>query len=201
MTGNDDAVQAAFDALGPEPEHLVEATRILEAHSPEAVAPAPDTDRDSGGADTAAAPSTAPLGDPAVFWWANGTPSQLRGALAHLTYFVEWLDAVYSLPTRQVPACWIQHPDVVQELWALMLLHAAAHKADQPNGPIAFASNFEQARNRLSAISAGSRCADGHKDNAPADRAQRARRSTYTAADESFQWAWPSAPEASEETR
>lgn len=204
MNSNDDAVQAAFDALGAEPEHLVEATRILEEHGPGPAAPSsdgPGDDTDSGAtAATGAVSTTAPRGQPKVFWWAGASQSDLRGAFTHLTYFVEWLDAVYSLSTRMVPACWIQHPDIVQELWALMVLHAAAHQGDQPNGPIAFATNFDQARNRLSALAAGSRCTDGHKDDEPAERAQRDRRASYDSNAGAFTWSWPPAPEVPEET-
>jgi hypothetical protein len=192
---HDDAVQAAFAALGSDDaDRLVTATRILADASAEQQQPVPT-------ASAAAGPMDAPpAGPPKVFWWAAASEQDVQAAMGRLAYFVEWLVEVYDISRRVVPACWPKHPDLVQELWALMCLHHATHGANQHAGPIAFASNLTHARTRLGEIGAGARCLTTHQARGADDTSADQRRSGYGAQAGPFTWTWPVA-ERDEEPR
>jgi hypothetical protein len=54
--------------------------------------------------------------------------TELADARAVLIDLVEWLDAVYlRYPDASLPACWMWHPTVVEELLWLRHAHAAAY--------------------------------------------------------------------------
>ncbi len=194
MSEQDKAVESAFAALADaEQERLVEATRIIAEHG------SGDADALAGPLSPAVASGTEPADEPPqVFWWAKGTEAQISTAMARLTYFVEWLVDVYELPRKTVPACWMEHPAVVQELWALMCVHAATYAPDELSGPISFAFNLAQSRARLNEVSPAEICRDGHASRRP-DPGRDARRATYPSSAAPFVWTWPPAPTESEE--
>ena len=57
-------------------------------------------------------------------WLLVDDPSKAREMLADL---IAWLDAVYlRFPDAKLPACWMWHPTVIEELWILRCVHADA---------------------------------------------------------------------------
>jgi hypothetical protein len=58
-------------------------------------------------------------------WLLVADPEQARSILTDL---VAWLDAVYlRYPGAALPACWLWHPSVIEELWWLRTAHAEAY--------------------------------------------------------------------------
>ncbi len=126
-----------------------------------------------------------------VFWWAKGEDPDLQVAWYRLEYFVEWLFAVYAASAQEVPDCWARHPDVVQELWALMLAHDAWHASEEdPLGPIQFAGHWAATRTRLQLRPDGAVCAAGGHRTAIRGDDTEARRATYPVP-RPYGWAWP----------
>ncbi len=148
-----------------------------------------ETGEDGGG------PASSPRpGGRRVFWWAKGEDADLQVTWYRLEYFVEWLFAVYAPSAQEIPDCWTRHPDVVQELWALMLAHDAWHASEEdPLGPIQFAGQWAQTRTRLQLRPDGAVCASsGHRPGIRADDTAE-RRGSYPVP-RPYGWAWPPDP-------
>jgi hypothetical protein len=82
---------------------------------------------------------------PVVSWLelAGGDPGKAGLVLASL---VDWLDAVYLRYADAIlPACWLWHPDVIEELLCLRQTWAAAHHGKHA-GPAAVAEWHERQR-------------------------------------------------------
>lgn len=136
------------------------------------------------------------LATPEVFWWATATAAQIDKAMRELAYFTEWLVATYDLSPTLVPACWPLHPGLVQELWALRLIHAANHQPGPSGlpGPITFSATFAAWRERVRATLPDlDSCRGGHRP-APGNPQQVQRREHYPPTSGDFRWNWPDIP-------
>jgi hypothetical protein len=73
-------------------------------------------------------PGAGEAGDPppAVRAWLQSTDPDT--GLVDLTELIDWLDQVYlAYPDAVLPACWLWHPAVVEELWWLRCAHVEAY--------------------------------------------------------------------------
>jgi hypothetical protein len=89
--------------------------------------------------------------DPGVFSWMDADGSTIAAAMQRLDRFVEWLCATFALGEVITP-CWILHPPVVQELWALERYHRLAHDAGANLAePVRWLNQLAATRTRLGA--------------------------------------------------
>jgi hypothetical protein len=71
-------------------------------------------------------PGDEEVAPPAVRAWLQ--TADPNAGLADLTELIDWLDQVYlAYPDAVVPACWLWHPAVVEELWWLRCAHVEAY--------------------------------------------------------------------------
>lgn len=135
------------------------------------------------------------------FWWGRSQLTDRREALTYTITFVEWLLAVWRWEKKLIPPCWIRHPDIVQEMWALALAHRALHAIDNPAGPAQWLSYLDLQRRRLQDNNAAAGCATrGHHELiAPNPAAARDRLASYGEGDQTTPelpltvqgWSWP----------
>jgi hypothetical protein len=70
---------------------------------------------------------------PRPWCWRNLGPKAEEELWSQLTEWVDWLRARYPL-AKKVPACWREHPEIVEELTALWL--AWQHAYTDANAPL-----------------------------------------------------------------
>lgn len=115
--------------------------------------------------DGAAPPSDDDIGR--VVNWRELDDNQARAEWVALRSWVEWMTVRYNIPVSMVPACWWQHPALVEELSALHSAHEAAFdERDTGFGPVNWHERFATAQTRLSRAYSGS-CSDGHSPRKP----------------------------------
>jgi hypothetical protein len=73
--------------------------------------------------------------------WARLTTSEEADQLDDLRTWVRWLVLRYRLDQREVPPCWAQHGELVEELAAL---RTARHGAYAPGGPLTGPADWHQ---------------------------------------------------------
>ena len=82
-------------------------------------------------------------------------------AWAWLIDFVDWLVHRYQI-TEEVPACWAQHPALVDELTALGMAWHACHTGQAPgDAPLLWLERFDRARQRIRDWDDYTRCRNG----------------------------------------
>jgi hypothetical protein len=120
--------------------------------------------------------STAPSGDglyaqaelpqpygPAVpICWAAYTTENQDLLLEDLTTWVNWVARHYSLDRRQVPECWDQHWELIEELAALHLAWEGAYSSTaHADAALSWHERFAAARARLTDWVARTGCRPG----------------------------------------
>jgi hypothetical protein len=98
--------------------------------------------------------------------WRSLDPECTQERLQHLREWVTWLRDRYPIAKR-VPACWAEHPEVVEELTALWLAwHAAYEKVDAPlTAPAEWHDRWLPGLlSRLERGAFALLCRDGHED-------------------------------------
>ncbi|MBL7501546.1 hypothetical protein [Frankia nepalensis] len=103
----------------------------------------------------------------APFRWEDLAPDQLRHTWHELGTWVRWLCARYRVD--DIPPCWYQHGDLVEELTALWLAWQGAYRADaRPDDPVRWLDWLARARARIARRSP--RCGAGaHRKLEPAE--------------------------------
>lgn len=77
---------------------------------------------------------------PVVSWcWRELGPQGAEALWRELTGWVRWIRSRYPL-ARRIPACWADHPEVVEELTALWLAWQAAYT--EPDPPLTAAADW-----------------------------------------------------------
>jgi hypothetical protein len=71
--------------------------------------------------------------------WRDLDESNAAKKLEQLTSWVDWLRSRYPL-ARRVPACWPEHPEIIEELTALWL--AWQHAYTEPDAPLTAAADW-----------------------------------------------------------
>ncbi|WP_263119342.1 hypothetical protein [Cellulomonas sp. RIT-PI-Y] len=138
--------------------------------------------------------------DPGVFAWQDAKPATRHAALVRVQRFTEWLIATFDV--REIKPCWVLHPAVVAELWALERLHHATHTVTtDPSAPVVFYNQVPTTRARLRTDTGMDSCtATEHtvQVREVADRVQ-ARRASYDTSERwTASWAWPQVDDAGE---
>jgi hypothetical protein len=70
-------------------------------------------------------------GTPTSWCWRTLGPRGQEELWEQLTAWVDWIRARYPL-SRRIPACWAEHPEIVEELTALWLAWVQAYETDDP---------------------------------------------------------------------
>ncbi len=73
--------------------------------------------------------------------WARLEEPELSGQWEALDTWVRWLVTRYCLDHREIPPCWAEHGDLIEELSALHTAHQAAY---DPTGPATGPSEWHQ---------------------------------------------------------
>jgi len=68
-----------------------------------------------------------PGGTPTAWCWRTLGPSGREELWTQLNTWVEWIRCRYPL-SRRIPACWAEHPEIVEELTALWLAWVNAYE-------------------------------------------------------------------------
>jgi hypothetical protein len=96
---------------------------------------------------------------PAPVDWSALDGSTAANAWQQLDAWVRWLVTRYLLDHRDVPACWYQHTDLVEELSALRTAHRAAFDArGTAHGPLDWHQQLASSRQRLQTAVARTGC-------------------------------------------
>lgn len=96
---------------------------------------------------------------------------QVRQAWQRLAGWVDWLAATYRL-TSVIPACWPEHPVIVEELKALFVAWVGAWlDSAGPDAPAAWQRRLHDAKARLADGNWGTPRCDGHHDGTGLDLA------------------------------
>lgn len=160
--------QGQLDGTTPEPTLSELATRVARLWN--LVATHDDT------LDTLVEYVTGPnVGGP--WFWARLSEEQRTKVLRDANDFVAWLDATYLtyVPKFQIPPCWWRHPDVREQLIALMVSHRAVYtkKAKAVSGDLVewHERSLWPVMERLAAVGSSNRCVhDAHPTFASAAR-------------------------------
>jgi hypothetical protein len=105
--------------------------------------------------------SSAPIGVQ-VINWRTLKKADAPAAWNELRSWVEWFTVRYRISESVVPVCWYKHGQLVEELSALHIAHAAAFdSADAGFGPIGWHERLSLSLPRLSRAYAGG-CSRGH---------------------------------------
>jgi hypothetical protein len=112
-----------------------------------------------------AGPRKAPAGVPWPLRWAELDRDAAAEVWAWLIDWVGWVVDRYQL-AEEVPACWYQHPPLIEELSALAAAwHTAYDDAAAADGPLLWHERFARARLRLRDWDDYTRCRNGtHTD-------------------------------------
>jgi hypothetical protein len=87
---------------------------------------------------------------PVPILWCAHSPRDQTLLLEELDLWVAWLVDRYGLDHRTVPACWRDHPELVEELSALHLAWEAAFSTSaEPTEGLRWHERFDAARTRL----------------------------------------------------
>ena len=82
--------------------------------------------------------------------WARLTEPHRSDQWATLEQWVQWLVSRYCLDHREIPPCWAQHGDLVEELSALHTSHQSVYDpAGSPSGPAEWHQILDNTRTRL----------------------------------------------------
>jgi hypothetical protein len=114
---------------------------------------------------TAAGPRKAPDSLPWPLRWAELDRDAAAQAWAWLIDWVGWLVSRYQL-AEELPACWHQHPPLIEELTALAAAwHTAYDDAARGDEPLIWHERLARARGRLHDFDDYTRCRNGtHTD-------------------------------------
>lgn len=94
--------------------------------------------------------------------WSRLTGEAAAEAFAALGTWVRWLVARYVIDPREVPPCWAEHGELLEELSALHTAHRAAYDpAGPPTGPADWHSVLANTRARLQLAVARTGCRAG----------------------------------------
>jgi hypothetical protein len=112
-----------------------------------------------------AGPRKAPAGVPWSLRWADLDRDAAADVWAWLIDWVGWAVDRYQL-AEEIPACWYQHPPMIEELVALAAAwHTAYDDAAPADGPLLWHERFARARLRLRDWDDYTRCRNGtHTD-------------------------------------
>lgn len=108
--------------------------------------------------------------EPRPIDWSRLSGVAAAEALAELDAWVRWLVARYAIDPREIPPCWAEHGDLLEELSALHTAHRAAFDpAGPPTGPADWHTVLANTRARLQLAVARTGCRAGqHRlPNAP----------------------------------
>lgn len=143
----------------------------------------------------------APFYAPTPMLWPRSLNEDRVKALEFTVWFVEWLLAVWRLEKRLVPPCWVQHPDLVHELWALGMSYYDSHTMPNPGGPAQWLLYLDYQRRRLAENKGAQGCATrgSHELIGNTDRDTAQRLATYGVGDAGSPelpvaigpWTWP----------
>ena len=88
-----------------------------------------------------------------------------------LAAWVRWLVRRYAIDTREIPPCWAEHGEFVEELSALHTAHRAAYDpAGPPTGPADWHATLANTRTRLHHAVSRTGCRAGqHRPSSPPD--------------------------------
>ncbi|GLZ00833.1 hypothetical protein [Actinoplanes sp. NBRC 103695] len=112
-----------------------------------------------------AGPRKAPLSMPWPLRWAELDRDAAAQAWAWLIDWVGWAVDRYQL-VEELPACWYQHPPLIEELSALAAAwHTAYDNAAPADGPLLWHERFARARLRLRDFDDYTRCRNGTHNN------------------------------------
>jgi hypothetical protein len=96
---------------------------------------------------------------PVPILWCAHSPSDQALLLEELDLWVGWLVDRYGLDHRTVPACWRDHPELIEELSALHLAWEAAFSSSADAvAALQWHERFDVARGRLSDWGARAGC-------------------------------------------
>lgn len=94
--------------------------------------------------------------------WARLTGDAAAEALAVLAAWVGWLARRYAIDPREIPLCWAEHGEFVEELSALHTAHRAAYDHDgSPAGPADWHATLANTRARLHRAASRTGCRAG----------------------------------------
>ncbi|MCM4083904.1 hypothetical protein [Paractinoplanes hotanensis] len=115
--------------------------------------------------DQNAGPRKAPLNTPWPLRWTELNRDAAAQAWAWLIDWVGWAVDRYQL-AEEIPACWYQHPPLIEELTALAAAWHTAYDDTAPaDGPLLWHERFARARLRLRDWDDYTRCRNGtHTD-------------------------------------
>lgn len=82
--------------------------------------------------------------------WRRLTAADAARRRSELDAWVRWLVRRYALDPREIPPCWADHGELIEELSALHTAHQAAFDAaGPPTGPADWHATFANTRARL----------------------------------------------------
>lgn len=85
--------------------------------------------------------------------WRDLPDEDAQEQWARLRSFVDWLVDRYAIPESEIPACWPQHPPIVEELSALRASwDTAFDPGDGGYGPVGWHERFAAVRQRISSV-------------------------------------------------
>lgn len=102
--------------------------------------------------------------------WSRLTVEAAAEALEALDSWVRWLVERYVIDPREIPPCWSEHGELLEELSALHTAHRAAFDpAGPPTGPADWHTVLANTRARLQLTAArtGCRAGEHRPPNAP----------------------------------
>ena len=107
-----------------------------------------------------------PVDPPVPFAWAAQTADDTVVFLEELDLWVGWLTDRYRLDHRIVPACWAQHPELIEELSALHLSWQGSFATTAGHDALLlWHERFAHARTRIADWVARTGCRpDNHRD-------------------------------------
>lgn len=103
-----------------------------------------------------------PYGPAVPICWPAYTPDNQHLLLEDLITWVDWVARHYSLDRRQIPECWDQHWELIEELAALHLAWEGAYSSTaHADAPLSWHERFAAARARLTDWVARTGCRPG----------------------------------------
>ena len=102
---------------------------------------------------------------PRLVEWHTLTPAERAREWAGLLAWVTWLHDRFELSIEtRLPRCWVQHPGLIEELWALKAWREEIYNSTEPNGQMARYWHTEMRQMIESTNSFYARgCRSGHK--------------------------------------
>lgn len=82
--------------------------------------------------------------------WQGMTSAAQAALIEDMADWVDWMIETYRIKSPVIPTCWYRHTEIVQELYAMKLLHTLCYSLnDAGSGPASFVERFTQSQVRL----------------------------------------------------